>query len=459
MITLRPYQRASVDRMVNDKVHFLFYKMGLGKTPTTITAAYEAGCKSILILCPKNALRTWEDHFKQMYPDLDQTHGNRTTHFSIHRVRKKSITATERRTIWNTRVSESVNVYIFTYNAFVRDLPFMKVVFDAVILDECKRIRNRKSEAFKALKGPCKRATYFWPMTGTPGKMPIDVWTLFHLFSPKLFGSFWKFAETFQYVQNNGFNGKEIFGLKNPDSWYRLLRSRASLVTKEMVRDQIGAGEKIRQILTIEMDECQAAIYKQFDESMLAFTGDQLILLPNTLSRIMRFRQLLVCPKILDPSLSYGAALEDLVETLEDIDPHVVIFTPFTAAIPFIKERLRQAGHQHIIRLQGGITPDEQMDRIQYFKDSKGIAICSIKYAESFPLEPAQAAFFLGYEFEVDANEQAEDRLVRFTTEHLVNIYYYAYQDTYDDRMIEIVTIKDDQRSNTFDSTKAGLKF
>jgi SNF2 family DNA or RNA helicase len=453
------YQEASILRCVNDRKHFVFYRMGLGKTVVGTNALYRVKQETILILCPKNAIRTWEDHINEWFAGLDSLCGEKVP-FAIWRWRKKYNSADKRRALWQNRVPNAMNIYIMTFAGYISDFEHFPHQPHVVIVDEAKRIRGRKGKAFELLKKHCKHARYFWPMTGTPGKLPKDTWTLFHLAEPQRFSSYWKFVNAFHYVMRNEFGQQEILAVRNEEQWYRTLKAKSSIVTKEMVKDQIGASEKRRQRLFVEMDDIQAKLYKQLQDEMMAVTDDDIIFAQTSLTRTLKFRQLLICPKILSPSIqSYGSALEDLVETLSETDPHVVIFTPFTAAFPFIAERLKAAGHQHVGFLSGGITPDEQVARIEAFRRSRGIMVCSILYAQSFSLEPAAEAFFLGYEFDPEDNAQAEDRLQRFTTNYPINIYYYAYEDTYDDRVSEIVCIKHQQYNKTFDPSKAGLVF
>lgn len=456
-LVLKPFQLAANKRMTAEARHFLLFKMGLGKTPTTVVSGYETQIRNWLILCPKNAIRTWEDHIKEWFPVLD-TQRVRTTPYMIWRYRRKYNNREARHKLWQQNVPDAINIYIMTYGGYLQDQEVIKHQFDIVICDEAKRIRNRKSKIFSALKPLCKAAKFFWPMTGTPGKLPLDTWTMFHLADPHYYRSYWKFVNAFHYTMKNEWGANEVLGIRNTDQWYRTLKSKASIVTKEMVKDQIGESSKTRQLLHIEMDDEQQAIYDQLKQEMISLHGDTLILSKNTLHQSLQFRQLLTCPKILSDKFGYGQAIADFIATLEDTDPHVVLFTPFVEAIPHFQKYLADNGH-FSIALHGGITPDEQAARIAEYRARRGIAIVSIMYAQSFSLEPAAEAFFIGYDFDPENNEQAEDRLVRFTTNYPVNIYYYAYEDTYDSVVADIVCIKHLQIQKTFDISQVGLTF
>lgn len=455
---LKPFQETASDRMIKEMRHFLFFRMGLGKTPTTVTSMHKVQQEMVLILCPKNAVRVWEDHINEWFGGLDSQFV-RTTPYIVHRWRKKYNNTAQRHALWQQRVPNAMNIYIMTFGGFVADTDVIKHNFNIVIIDEAKRIRNRESKAFLYLKERCKNAKFFWPMTGTPGKLPKDLWTLFHLANPKQFGSYWKFVGAFHYVMRNEWGRQEILAIKNKEQWYWQIKQKASTVTKDMVKDQIGKSEKFKQKLYAELDECQAKHYKAMAEEMMIDSGNELIIASSSLVKSLRLRQLLVCPKILSPNFTYGAAIEDLIETFKDTEPtHAVIFTPFVEAIPHFQERLAQAGYKSY-SISGRLSADELAETIETYRRDGGVAITSIKFATSFSLEPAGECYFIGYEWDPDDNDQAEDRLQRFTTNYPITAYYYCHEETYEEEQLSLLLHKERLSSITFDHTKIGLQF
>lgn len=442
---LKPFQIPGYNNLVGRKRHLLLYRMGLGKTVVTTKAMYDVESRIILILCPKNAIRVWEDHIKEWFDGLDVASGKVTeeteTSFHIWRWRKKYNDAQKRRALWTSKDrGAKINVYITTFAAFISDHEYFTQSYDTIIVDEAKRLRNRKSKAFEYLKPLVKLCKYLWLLTGTPGRQPPHFWTMLHLVDHKYFSSFWKFVGTFMYTQKNHFGGIEILGIRNQSAWDRLLEQYATILTKEMV----GHQETQRQYLWVEMDDDQERLYGEMRDNMMMIVEDNLIMASTSLTQVLRYRQLLVCPKILDPSAGVGAAFSDFVENLleGDRDPHTVVFSPFTDAFPHFKEYLNANGFPNVFILQGGLDPDEMQDRIDRYRQTKGIILCSILYATAFSLEPASECYFFGREWDPEDNAQAEERLNRLTTTYPVNAYYYAYENTYD---LEQNTILDDK--------------
>lgn len=443
---LKDFQVPGYNKLVSQLRHLLLYKMGLGKTVVCVKAMYDVKAKTVLILCPKNAIRVWEDHVKEWFQGLDDDCG-KDTWYAIHRWRGKYNNTEKRRAGFRVRTPDCANIYITTFSAFISDYDTMALhKYDLIIVDEAKRIRGRDGKAFILLKPLARICRWLWLLTGTPGKLPRDFFTMFHLLDPRYFSSYWKFVGAFCYTQKNEFGAFEVLGLRNTDEWYRLLDNKASILTKK----DVGHQETMRQVLHVDMSPEQERIYREVEEHMFSVSGDEIIIAQTDMTKVLRYRQLLCCPKILDPTAGIGSAFEDYVETIKnDTDPHTVIFTPFVAAMPYFKQHLDANGFNNVELLSGGLDPDELQRRIERFRKTRGIIICSILYATAFSLEPATECFFIGYEWDPEDNAQAEERLNRLTTTEQVNAYYYAYNNTYTSEHLQILTTKQRQIQQT----------
>ena len=429
-LTLRPYQVKTSKFLVSAKRAICAHEMGLGKTACALDALGTLTFNgdpyfptTVLILCPKVALYVWQTEcikWGSICPTI---------------IRGKP---EERRELW-----KNSSFVLVTYDILKRDIAlqnnFVSLYWDVIICDEAHKFRNRKTLTYKAVKK--LHSPYMWLLTGTPASRGAqDLWSLLNILKPKLFSSYWKFVNTFCYVERTQF-GTEVTGTRNAEALRVVLASRMIRRTKKSE----GVVGKVRQFLPIDMTPTQKRIYNELSNDLMAelnvSTGRK-ILIPSPLTQLIRHRQLLVTPKLLDPGLEYGAGLEAIGEYLEGSNSkHVVIFTPFAKAIPFIEYYLMDLDRGYkFIRLQGGMDPEEVGEAIETFKrpnpdsDNKRdcIAICTIKFAQSFSLETCSTAFFLGYEWDPAENQQAEDRIHRMTSLDLVNIYYVKHQNTID---------------------------
>lgn len=450
-IELEPFQLSAHKELVTQRRHLLLAKMGRGKTFVACVAAVDIKARNILIICPKNAILVWDTHFRRIFQGLDDDRGT-DTEFAFHWDRSKYNNTAKRQAMARRRFEGCINIWITTYDSFLRDKDIYGFRrYDLIIIDEAKRIRSRKSKTYKALKPLCKEAGAVWPLTGSPGTSPDDMYTMLDLMDHRLFPSHQKFLNMYCYWQNLPWGGTEYLGLKNPEAWAQILQRKVSF----MQGSHMDATPIKRLTIEVDLDPQQHQMYHDIDQQMIAFSGEEIIIAQTDMTKVLRFRQIMCCPRILDRTATIGAAFEHYTETItNDTDPHTVVFTPFTDAIPHFVEYLNGHGFDNVTVLTGGLHPDELQRRIDRFRESRGQIICSIKYATAFSLEPAAECFFIGYEFDPEDNAQAEARLKRLTTRHDVTSFYYSYRDTYTQRHLEILTNKIQQSNQTYGSTK-----
>jgi hypothetical protein len=118
-----------------------------------------------------------------------------------------------------------------------------------------------------------------------------------------------------------------------------------------------------------------------------------------------------------------------------------VIFTPFRKAIPFIDEATGLKPHE-IAHFFGGQSV-QSIERMQRkFEKTAKVAVCSIQVAEGFSLTDASEGLFLGCEWTMAANEQAEDRLHRFGQENRVRIQYVTHLGTIEEDLLALLEQK-----------------
>lgn len=469
--TLRLFQDEGSTFAATKKRAMLLVDMGLGKTPMASKAVAMNNSRRILIVCPENALEVWAGNGKDIYGDgrawIEQFTGVQA---HVHVLDDEPW---NRELEWNKdTLKGELHIYVVVFNTFARDMgmrpkpkvsqktkiqkPLPRLIrtkqgFDAVIVDEAKRIRSRTSAAFRALQQLflVYNIPVFIPMTGTPGIGPENFWTMFNLIDHKKFSSYWAFVDAFCETDVNAYGKKEIIGLKpsSAPTWYKLLGEYA-FVVKE---DDPGIADQrppiTRQPLYIDMDPEQQKLYQALKNDMIALCekSDDLIVAENSFTMALRLRQLLICPQIILPNSTPGAAIVDLRERIlnQDFKLPTVIFCPFTKAFEPFKRYLNEKITSNMIHtLQSG---DSIGDTIGRWRRSQGVILVSILYAQAFSLEPAQKGFFIGQDWDPDNNRQAEKRLHRLTTINPINIYYYVHKKTIEHGIVNTLNIKQDK--------------
>jgi len=454
-----PFQREDIPWFFKNSRSLNLYEQRLGKTVVTSTVlALDSRCKRVLIACPKNAFLEWCDHITKFFKLLCPNRG-----IEIRIIRGKGSTAAlDRQEIYLREPTQPNNtiVYITSFAALLRDKLFLQLPstikrighFDTVIGDEVhKCLRNRKTETAKCFKWltSLKWCNRVHLLSGTlSGKNgPPDLWTCLNLCNPGYFSSYWRLVDAFMHVDDFGY-GKVVGEIRteNIQNWYKLL----DLYSRRRFRriERPNMPKIIRSLRAVDATNEQIKLVAQLKSKILIHPSEQMTVISSSIEEPLRLRQILICPKILDPIYGYGAPITDLIERLQDPescptdeDKHLVIFTPYAKALPFFEQALREAGFKNIFLLQGGIEPEEQRIRVAEYRRTKGIILCTIKYAEAFSLAGAEQCVFIGYEWDPNENKQAEDRLIPQSGDLSINAFYY-YSPGIDEFIAEYVNIK-----------------
>lgn len=401
--------------------------MGLGKTLSSLAAGYQRGLTNrTIVTCSGSALSVWPKEVKKWFPELT---GN---------VVVVEGTKPQRRKLWDKYGKQEHVILVCTYGVYLADHQYIPEDFDLHIADEAHKARNHKSKTYYALQEI--RAEDVYLLTGTPAPKGVQhMFGYLHWLYPKKFRSYWGFLNKYCVIEEGPF-GKEIIGSMNMVEFKQILSTI-------MIRRKKSSNmpKKRRHIMEVEMTAEEARIYKQIDEKQIYNREDGTYLLtPSAMSARLRCRQLFICPQLLDPALKAGSGLDAILEHADDNElNHFVIFTPFPAAFPFLRQRIWERLQVSAHELRGGMDSVTVAKTIEDWTNApKGIVLVSIKFATSFELTKASTGYMLGYEWDPDDNYQAEDRLHRMGITEDVNIYYVMHDTVLAARQKEIADLK-----------------
>lgn len=450
-IELRPYQQEDYEFFLKQPKSLILYEPRLGKTVMGLKLAFDGQHKNVLIVCPKNAIAVFEDHIDLMAKDYPNLKVRRYTCYGIADKRKAAYFGPR----------GDITFYITTYGSLIADVLGSKKIpgwlwemmakkqypfFDCVIADEADRMRNRKSKAFEALDRLGRNLKRWHPMIGTPvSKGPQDIWTMLNICNRSYFSSYWRYVAAFcETMEDRWSEVPKIVGPKNMPAFYNLLHMYARIRTRAECAPWMPKIQ--RSLKRVQMNKEQHKLYMALEYDKFAFTpGMNMVVAQSTMEQIIRFRQILCCPKMLDPLLGLGAAFEDILDYLEEAstpeEKHIVIFTPYRKCQEHFKLALQDKGY-NVFVLNGTVHPDEVRSETKKFRDTKGIMLCTIKFAQAFTLAPAYCCFFIGYDWDPNANRQAEDRLIPQEGVNPISSVYYAYDDSVDYLLAETVNLK-----------------
>jgi len=423
---LRAYQQEAVQWLLARKGRgILAYDMGLGKTPTTLSAIAQMRQGRVLIFAPKIACGVWLREAAQWLPAWPQL---------LYAGTKK-----ERDGIWQQYL-QSGGLLITNYQ-MAKELVERQAVWPVVVCDESHLLRNRKTGMFKAVNSFRSGAMVL--LTGSPiMNHPTDLWTQLKLIAPKEFSSFWRFAQEHCEV-NQGFFGWEIGDIKTPEHTQQALKPYVLRKTKEEVLTELPP--KIRQTIPFPLAPGQRMLYDDLADDLMAtiasMEGTDMLLAPNVIAKITRLRQICVTP-ILVGDIHSSAMFDALAEyAASDFDAGrpILVFTPFAEALDAIQERLQPLCGEHIYRIQGGMSSRDTNEQVEGFQrdlfDARAL-LCTVGVGSSFTATAAKSVYFMGSAWNPAQNLQCEDRAHRLGQKGSVVVRYLVGENTIDEHIL-----------------------
>jgi SWI/SNF-related matrix-associated actin-dependent regulator 1 of chromatin subfamily A len=499
--TLYPYQRAFVHMAATEKAILNADDMGLGKTIQALgmVAEYQArhqvsdGVSTVipngpkLIVCPNSVKGVWAREIVK-WLGSDEPHqiidgsSAKTRHkqlvnaikeeaFAIVNYEQLRVTKAKLKVNHRGGGSSTRSIEIMKQPLF--ELPFLAQVdpdFESidprtierartskhrknwffVVGDEIHRAKNRRASQTKGLyrtQGDLKLA-----QTGTPiMNTPDELWSILHWLYPEQYTSYWDFYETYvDYTE--GYFGKVITGVRNPDALRFELTGRLVRRTKDQVLD---LPEKTRVIVPVTLSAAERQFYNEVESQVWidlvndANNGDDvlakalesgdlgnLLKVPNGAARIVRLQQALEHPANINAERALVSAKMDACEEiiLDNKHEQHVVFLKFKQSVTMFAERLREKGLK--VATYTGDTPTAVRTSLedQFQRGELDVMVGTLDaMREGITLTAASICHFPTRAWVPGWNEQAEDRLHRNGQRDPVTIYIYEAVGTVDD--------------------------
>lgn len=333
---------------------------------------------------------------------------------------------------------------------------FEKTDWYAVIADEVHRAKNRKAAQTRGLYRTSKGSDHriLLGATGTPlMNNPADLWSPLHWLYPKEYTSYWRFYETYvDYTE--GYFGKIINGVRNPDALRFELQGRLYRRTKDQVLD---LPDKVRMVVPVYLSPKARKLYKEIETALwveieqavtegdesatklaeAAAGGTNVYTIPNGAARLVRLRQMLSTMALLggeDYSDKLDACLEVILDNAHK--PHVV-FTEFKGTCDILAERLSRKGLTAAV--YNGDTEEHQRTKLEESFQSGNIDVLVGTIGamrEGITLTAADTSHWIEVPWVPGWREQGEDRLHRIGQNNSVTSIAYEAVDTVDDGVI-----------------------
>jgi superfamily II DNA or RNA helicase len=443
---LRSYQTEGVTWMMR-LAHWaggavLADDMGLGKTLQALTVlASRARFGPALVVAPTSVGFNWLREAAQFTPEL----------------RVRLMRGADRRL--DADSLGAGDVVVTSYDLLSRDIEDLGRRWATLVLDEAHAIKNASTQRFKAASAV--RADFRLGLTGTPLENRLsELWSLFAVILPDLFGPFESFRERF--VRPIELNPDTAVRAEVRGWLSRIVRPFLLRRTKLEVARELPPKTEVR--LDVELSPAERQRYDLLRKSSLqALAG----LDPNltteqrrfqVLTALTRLRQLACHPQLVDPQApDESSKLSRLVEhclELKEEGRRALVFSQFTAHLDIAGPALAREGIQ-MLRLDGSTPEKQRRDIVTRFQAGEGdLLLLSLKAGGvGINLTAATDVVLLDPWWNPAVEDQAADRAHRIGQTQAVNVWRLVARGTVEEQILALHAAKRELVSGVLEGT------
>ena len=301
---------------------------------------------------------------------------------------------------------------------------------NTVILDECHRVKNTKSNTYRNFKRITNKDFFIDRkvskifMSGTPMKnRAYELYSILNQISPLDFPRKSDFEEQYCGIKYDKELGTTVYDITET-RFEELFQKIAPYVYRKRKEEVLhDLPEKTYQKVIFELNAVEQKTYND-----IAFnTTNMLRMNPsnNPLTIMIRLRQYL-------SSLKVKHCLE-IVESILETDEKIVIVDYYKESLYKLKEMLGDVAGLHT----GDQSVEERNEIVESFQDKNGklkVFLGSIQTCNyGLTLTAASKLFIITLPYSVGEYDQVSDRLHRIGQKNAVNIYPLIFRDTVDE--------------------------
>jgi len=423
---LYPFQREGVEfiEMRNGRV-LIADEMGLGKTVQALSwLQMHPEKRPVLIICPASLKINWM----------------RETLKWVHDANVEIISGSAIKEIKGNIVIINYDILWVWLNELRRLSP------EVIIIDECHYIKSNSARRTKATKMIAKSVNHIIALSGTPiVNRPAEFYNAIKLISPNLFPNELAFLRQYCNPKFTGF-GWDYSGCSNAKELHKILVS--SIMIRRLKKDVLKElPAKIRSIIPVSISNRRE--YNFAEKSLIAFIQEakgseaaRKALKAESLIRMNTLKQLASAGKI--------NSVKQWIKDFLNVENKLVIFCVHRNIIDTLMEEFKDIA----VKIDGSCSQQQRqmaIDRFQNDENTK-LFIGNIRAAGvGITLTASSYVAFIELPWTPGELLQAEDRCHRIGQNKTVNIYYIISENTIEDKMMQIIDLKQETLSLILD--------
>ena len=330
------------------------------------------------------------------------------------------------------------DLVVVSYGLLQRDFEkFEQIEWGTLVLDEAQAVKNATTKTARAVRD--LKAKWRIALTGTPIENHLgELWSLFRVINPGLFGSWDRFRERF---------GNPIEKNKDPErraALSRMVRPFILRRTKDEVLKELPPRTEIE--IDVELSDPERKRYEDTRLKILA----QLAGLDDdagkdhrfhVLAGLMKLRQLACHPALQDKKWKKSSAkldaLLELVEELREEQHRALVFSQFTSHLDLVRKALDERGITYQY-LDGSTPPKQRQQAVDAFQNGEDdLFLISLKAGGTgLNLTAADYVIHLDPWWNPAVEDQATDRAHRIGQTRPVTVYRLVAKDTIEEKIL-----------------------
>lgn len=427
-----PHQRACFAFCHPKAGAMLNMGMGTGKTLTTIALLHDA--RRVLIITPKAVMAVWPVEFERHASY--EMHALPLTYSSvkINAGKAQDFLAEADAKGWE-HAAVIVN-YESAWREPLSDL-LLKQQWDAVVLDECHKIKTPGGRASRFCAKLRKKARKVYGLTGTPmPHSPLDLYGQMRAIAPDLYGSNYHAFER-RYALLGEF--KQPISYINQQEMQEKFFSAAFQAGREC----ITLPDATHTVIPVTLEATARRPYNELAKDLATEIAGGQITAANALTKLLRLQQITGGTvkdddgNMLRVSTAKRAALVDLLDGMGG-EP-CVVFCRFTSDIDAVREACAQ------LQLSFAELSGKRND-LAAFQAGEGDVIAVQIQSGGVGVDLTRARYCVYYSlgFDAGAFEQSLARVHRPGQKKPVSYYHLIAKDTVDERVYKTMRDKRD---------------
>ncbi|MGD0959180.1 MAG: DEAD/DEAH box helicase [Methylomonas sp.] len=441
-IRLFPYQVEGVSFLASRGRALLADDMGLGKTLQSIAAACwladNAAVNRVLVICPASLKHQWAREIGKF------------TGKSVQIIQG----AVENRSV---QYKADALFFIVNYEIILRDLSVISETLkpDLLILDEAQRIKNWRTKLASTVKLIPSR--YVFVLTGTPLENRLeDLYSLLQMVDARVLGPLWRCLLDFHITDERG----KVVGYRNLSELRRRIAPVVLRRNRTLVSDQLP--DRTEVVLDIAMNNQQRELHDTAlsTAGSLANIAKKRPLTPSEQNKLMSALQnaRMACNAagLVDKATQGSPKLDELARLLDELcvqsNRKAVVFSQWSLMTAMV-ENLAQEMGIGCVHLHGGIPTAKRGELVEKFSqdDAKQLFISTDAGGVGLNLQIAGALINLDMPWNPAILEQRIARVHRLGQKQKVQIFLLISEDSYEQRVADLVKGKRDLFDNVID--------